>query len=159
MIHKTGALAMTSRHFRLALNLSAIFATLLAARQRHERRDRKGLYGISREVVARWSSLQRRTIPLRSIGGSLVGTFEKLHQRFIRVRFAPEIVILQDELSQHRIPTRRIRADFRALQSSRGRRGIAIEGRLAKAAISRPESRADYLMRIRFSGNRISSLS
>src|SRR5665213_4233566 len=100
-------------------------------------------------------TLQRPAVPHGQIRRRLIRALQKLPQRPIRITLRAQIVILQNELAQRRIVARRSRTNLCFSQSRRRRGCVAIERRLAKAAIPRPETRADHLVRVRLTHDRI----
>src|SRR5689334_519752 len=88
------------------------------------------------------SPLQRGAVPVREIGGSLVGALQKVEKRGGGVGRLAHRLIRQDEFADFLAVIRASRLDLCIGEAGRLRIGIGIEGGLAKAAIAGPKARA-----------------
>src|ERR1051325_1098575 len=101
------------------------------------------------------SPLQRGAVPLREVGGGLIGGLQKIEKRGGGVGGLAYRVIRQDEFADFLAVIRASRLDLCVGEAGRLRIGIGIERGLAKTAIAGPKPRTADLVRIRLAIDRI----
>src|SRR6185437_10637010 len=81
-------------------------------------------------------AFQSGAVPVRGVGAGGIRAPQELHQRSLRIGRVADLVITQEEFAQRGIPC--AARDPGSGEALRNRRGVAIEGWLAVAAVAGP---------------------
>src|SRR5580658_4661614 len=93
--------------------------------------------------------LESRPVPMRCVGGGLIGTLQKRQERRLWIQGVSNLVVRKQELTERFAEERTLRRHRRILESIRRRVRIRVKGCIVDPTPTRPESRTAQLMGIR----------